>query len=270
MDGPEVTVILPTRNGVERLPSVIRSVLSQSYGDFECLIVEDGSTDGTGEYSDELSRRDTRVRVIHTGGPVGLQRALNLGLGEAQGDLVARIDDDDVWVNRDKLRLQVDSFRGDRGLQLLGTASQMVDPMNQRTYLHRLVEGDSEVRGVMLSWNPFVHSSVMFRRDSALRLGGYDEELRHSEDHDLWMKLGSIGKMGNLPELCVRYRLSQTVTAFDERMRECYEEILLIRRHGSRYPCRGRAAVSATLRFLLHLLPVSHRMRAVLRSYRGR
>lgn len=270
MGGPEVTVVLPTHNGAARLPESIQSVLSQSCRDLECLIVEDGSTDQTAEYTEELAERDGRVRVIHTGGPVGLQKALNLGLRQARGELVARIDDDDVWVNPEKLRLQVDAFRENRDLQVLGTGSQMMDPINRRTYVRRLIEGDAEVRNVILSWNPFVHSSVVFRRESALRFGGYDEEMRHCEDHDLWMKLGSLGMLQNRPEVCVRYRLSETVTAFHQRMRECYEEILLIRRHGSRYPGRGRALISAMLRFLLHLLPVSHGIRSALRGYRGR
>jgi len=95
-DGPVVTVVLPTRNGAATLGDALDSVLGQTYQRLECVVIDDGSTDSTEERLAATVAADPRVRVIRHDTSLGLQRALNRGLREARGPLIARIDDDDV------------------------------------------------------------------------------------------------------------------------------------------------------------------------------
>ncbi len=125
-DGPVVTVVLPTRNGAGTLGEALESVLGQTYSRFECIVIDDGSTDSTPERLAGVMAADPRVRVIRHDRPLGLQRALNRGLQEARGPLVARIDDDDVWTRREKLSDQVRAFGADPALQLVGTGAWMI------------------------------------------------------------------------------------------------------------------------------------------------
>jgi len=269
-DGPLVTVVLPTRNGAGTLGEALSSVLDQTYTRLECLVIDDGSIDSTPEQLAGIAAADGRVRVIRHPRPLGLQRALNRGLSEATGALIARIDDDDVWVRREKVADQVRAFVQEPALQVMGTGAWMIDPGRPGGYARRLLCADEAIREVMLAWNPFVHSSVMFRREAALATGGYDEQLHHSEDHDLWLKLGRTGKLANLAEVSVRYRLSTSVSAPARRWRASREALLLVRRHGQFYPGRARALLTAVGRFALHALPVSHSQRSAWRRDRGR
>jgi glycosyltransferase involved in cell wall biosynthesis len=234
------------------------------------VVVDDGSTDSTPERLAAVVAADPRVRVIRHETPLGLQRALNRGLSEARGSLVARIDDDDLWTRREKIAEQVRAFAGEPALQVIGTGAWMIDPGRPAGYERRLLRTDREIRHVLLAWNPFVHSSVMFRRESAAASGGYDERLRHSEDHDLWLKLGRLGRLANLPGVCVRYRLSESVATLGRRWRASLEAFILLGRHGRFYPGRTRAVLTAVGRFGLHALPVSHSRRNAWRRDRGR
>ncbi len=269
-DGPLVTVVLPTRNGAATLGDALGSVLGQTYTRLECLVIDDGSSDRTPERLADAAETDERVRVICHGQSLGLQRSLNRGLNDARGALVARIDDDDVWTCREKVADQVRAFREDPTLQVMGTGAWMIDPGRPDGYERRLLCTDAAIRGVILAWNPFVHSSVLFRRDAALAAGGYDERLRHSEDHDLWLKLGRMGRLANLERVCVRYRLSESVSTRARRWRASREALRLVQRHGRFYPGSIRALLTAVGRFGLHALPVSHSRRNAWRRDRGR
>ncbi len=269
-DPPVVTVVLPTRNGSGTLGDALDSVLGQTYSRLECVVIDDGSTDSTGDRLAAIAAADPRVRTIRHDRSLGLQPALNRGLREARGSLVARIDDDDVWTRREKVAEQVRAFDEDPTLMVMGTGAWMIDPARPGGYERRSPCGDAAIRRVMLAWNPFVHSSVMFRRDAALAAGGYDEHLHHSEDHDLWLKLGRMGTLANLEDVCVRYRLSASVSTRARRWRASREALLLVGRHGRFYPGTLRALLTAVGRFGLHALPVSHSQRNAWRRDRGR
>ena len=248
----------------------MESVLSQTYGDLELIVVDDGSTDGTAVLLDSLARSDRRLKVIRLAASVGLQRALNTALANAHGNLVARIDDDDLWIDREKLTLQVAAMERRESLQLVGTGCEMFDLATGARFVRVQPTTDSAIRKTLLSWNPFVHSSVVFRRDIAQSCGGYDESYRHGEDYDLWLRLGLRGELANLPQICVRHCISSSVSSWARRRRAWWEQLLLIRRYRNSYPGVGRALVGSVARLGLHLLPFGHEGRTRLRAKRRR
>lgn len=267
---PKVSVLLPTRNGESRLAAAIESVLGQTYRNFEVVVVNDGSTDRTLTLLDKLASGEPRLAVVNLGESVGLQKALNTALANARGNLVARIDDDDLWIDREKLALQVAVMERDEHVQLVGTGCEIVEvPTGMRT-VRRQPTSDWDIRRTLLAWNPFVHSSVVFRRDVAIASGGYDEALRHNEDYDLWLRLGLRGLLLNLPQVCVRYCISTSVSSWSRRRRAWWEQLLLIRRYHEFYPGVGRALATSVGRLGLHVLPIGQNGRTWLRQARRR
>lgn len=267
---PIVSVIVPTRNRASLLAPALASILRQSLRSLECLVVNDGSTDDTRLVLDTLARQDQRVVPLHLEVHTGLQRALNTGLQRARGAFIARLDDDDAWTDEGKLEAQVARFLASPSLQLLGTGARIVDPSGRHAYIRQAPDDDAALRRALATWNPFVHSSVMFRREMALAAGGYDERLHHSEDYGLWLELGRRGHLGMLPTVAVEYRLADTPASLPTRLRSCAETLYLAARFGGQYGRRSRALAHGVARTLFHLLPLPHAARLVVRRLQRR
>lgn len=206
---PKVSVILPVYNGEARIENALRSVLAQRFDDFEILVIDDGSTDRTAEIVKFWSEKDSRVIYSKNEQNLGIQKSLNKGLHLARGEYIARIDDDDEWAFDDKLSKQVAFLDHHPDYVLLGTGTIVVDENGKEIFRFLTTEKDEDIRKEILGKNCFTHASVMFRKSVALSLGGYDEsfETRHAEDYDLWLKLGKLGKLANLPIYGVRWML---------------------------------------------------------------
>jgi glycosyltransferase involved in cell wall biosynthesis len=213
---PAVSVILPTYNGAAYIAAAIASVQVQSYTNWELIIIDDGSTDGTDALIQPLIRADNRIQYIKNEQNLGIQKALNQGIALAKGEYIARIDDDDRWIDAAKLENQVARFESEQDLVLLGTGAILIDDTEHQIGKYTLVESDGAIRNRILSKNCFVHSSVMFRAEAARTVGGYSGEVyaRHVEDHELWLRLGTIGRLANIARPAVALMIrSATLTA---------------------------------------------------------
>lgn len=201
---PEVSVIMSVYNGMDYLPQSVNSVLAQSFKNFEFLIVNDGSTDGTADFLDSLE--DERIRVFHIENK-GVAGAKNHALKNARGTWAAIIDHDDLW-HPDKLKKQLDYLRQNPDTTLLGTFAEIIDKEGQHLYIKRKLTSNAELSKAMEIGNQFTHSTVMFPIKTALEIGGYYEKPRaYIVDYMLLYHLGKRGKMANLPEPLVKYRI---------------------------------------------------------------
>ena len=194
-------------NAERFLKEAIVGILTQTFRDFELLIIDGGSTDGTAGIVRRFS--DGRIRYIEPGQRLNLPASLNLGLEIASGDLVARHDHDDVSDPR-RLERQVTYLAEHLDVALLGSRAWLIDERGERIgRLDRCLE-DLSIRWYHLLDNPFVHSSVMFRRCVVWdELGGYDATLPSSEDYELWSRVLRHHPTANLPDRLVSYRLSR-------------------------------------------------------------
>jgi glycosyltransferase involved in cell wall biosynthesis len=204
LKGAGITVLLPVFNGGPYLRPAMESVLAQTFSDFELLVVDDGSTDGSLEVARTF--RDPRVRVVENGRNLGLTASLNRGLREARAPLVARQDADDLSAP-DRLARQAEAMSRRPELALLGTQADVIDAGGRpRGSLARSCEHDS-IRWELLFDNAFVHSSVMLRRAAVFdEAGGYDEGLRYCQDFALWSRLVRTHAVANLDRVLVRCR----------------------------------------------------------------
>ena len=203
MSSPKVSVILPAFNAAAHLGKAIDSILSQSFNDFELIIINDGSTDNTLEVLAKYG--DPRIKVI-TQENLGLPKALNQGLAIARGSYIARQDADDISLPT-RLEKQVQFLDQNPEYGLIGTWSQIMTPagLTDRQHLHPTSNGQIQVQ--LLMNNQFVHSSVMFRASCLKTTGQYSEDPEHfpPEDYDLWLKIAKHFMVANLPEVLLQY-----------------------------------------------------------------
>ncbi len=200
------TVLMPVFNGARYLPRAVDSILEQTCRDFEFLIIDDGSTDRSVRLLDDYARRDARIRLIRRENR-GLVASLNEGLALARGEIILRMDADDISLP-ERLRLQLDYLARAPEVVCLGGAFALIDVRGR--YLTTLRPGltDAELQALALAGHtPFCHPSAAIRRAASARVGGYRQEAYPAEDLDLWLRLGEIGQLANLPELIVAYRI---------------------------------------------------------------
>jgi glycosyltransferase involved in cell wall biosynthesis len=208
MGGGMVTVLMPVRDTPPgMLRQAMESIRGQTLRDIEFLIVDDGSRNpATLQELDRQAAADSRIQV-HTGGGLGLTRALNRGLALATREFVARQDADD-WSDPQRLELQVEFLRAHPGLGLCGTNAWTHRHDGRRLWPTRLPEAPGEVRDAFWRQNPLVHGAAMFRSTAARALGGYREEFRCAQDYDFFWRLADASGAANLPQALYHYRYS--------------------------------------------------------------
>lgn len=203
---PPVTVLMPVYNGADYLAESIDTILGQTLADFEFLIINDGSKDGSQAILDEYAARDARIRVVQQEN-MGLAATLNKGLAMARSELVARQDQDDLSA-ADRLEKQVAWMRAHPECVLLGTRARIMADRTPTDRTHDHPSANAVLKLDLLFNNPFVHSSVMLRRQLVLDLGGYctDRSRQPPEDYELWARIARSARVANLPEYLLVYR----------------------------------------------------------------
>jgi glycosyltransferase involved in cell wall biosynthesis len=203
---PTVSVLMPVYNAARYLAEAVESVLTQTFRDFEFVIVDDGSTDRSPQMLDEYARRDPRIKIIRRAN-TGIVGALNDAIAGSTAELIARMDADDV-SHPERLEKQVAYMRDHDECVALGSRVTGIDPYGCALFEseHKLAheEIDAELlKGV--GW-ALVHPVSMLRRESLQRVGLYRREWQWVDDLDLFLRLAETGKLANLPDPLLRYR----------------------------------------------------------------
>ena len=235
LNAPRVTVLMAVFNGERYVREAIESILGQTFGDFELLIVNDGSTDGTPAILD--SYQDPRVRVIHNEHNLGLSRSLNKGFAHARGRYIARMDADDI-SERDRLEQQVAFLMRHPEVVVVGSWYRIVDHDGRQVGQRWVPCTDVEIRWTLEFCSPFAHSAVMIPRHVlAGEVGPYDESLVYAMDYDLWTRLAVRGRLANLDRFLVRWRLApgSLTSRFGDRT-ERFDRVLVAIRERLEWP----------------------------------
>lgn len=201
-----ITVQMPVFNGARHLSEAIRSILVQSHINFEFLIVDDGSTDDSLEILKKFEASDKRICLIsrENRGLGATQRELSIA---AQGRYVAQLDQDDV-AHPDRLARQVEYLIGHPEVVCVGSAYQIIDSHGRLLTTRSPPTEDAEIQLLNLQGHcAILHPSAMMRKTALDAVGGYDSEFNTAVDIDLWLRLGEFGKVANIPEVLVKYRL---------------------------------------------------------------
>lgn len=200
---PFISVLLPVYNCADYVKEAIESILAQTYPHFELIIINDGSKD----HSERIiqSIQDPRIQYISQNNQ-GLATTLNNGIAISKGTLIARQDADDI-SKPTRFEEQVRFLNAHPEIVLLGTHATIIAENGElvnRFHLHPTKS--AELKTDLLFDNPFVHSSVMFRKEILKKSGEYVPGYHIFEDHNLWSSIANVGEIANLPELLVEYR----------------------------------------------------------------
>jgi len=199
---PILSVVLAVYNGERYLGSALKSILDQTFKDFECIVIDDGSTDCTPEILKEFT--DSRLKIISQENK-GLTKSLNYGISISRGIFIARMDADDI-ADLNRFKIQLDFLQQSPEVAVCGTLARLIDtqgadigeycvPINYRT-----------IRRHLLFHNPFIHPSVIFRKNIFYEVGGYDETYRYAQDYELWSRIVPAYKTINIDQYLLKYR----------------------------------------------------------------
>jgi len=183
-------------NEQENISRAIESILNQTFADFEFIIIDDGSTDATNQIIDSYSQEDDRIILISKKN-TGLADSLNAGIGISMGDYIARMDADDLSA-KERLYIQLTFLEDNSNIALVGTWAYLIDLYRNTKKECKPPTSDRDIRKYMQKDNPFIHSSVMFRRHVIGKVGYYNL-VKGMEDYDLWLRIAKDYKVANMP-----------------------------------------------------------------------
>ena len=203
-DMPLVSVLLPVYNGVAYIEDAVRSILDQSYGNIELIIINDGSSDDSAKVLDQLT--DRRIRTYHQAN-VGLAATLNRAIGLARGKYVARQDQDDLSLPQ-RFQRQVEFLESHGAYGMVGTWAEIRSANPAVPKVHSHPSESLDLKFDLLFDNPFVHSSMMIRKSIFQRVGLYtiEKSRQPPEDYELWSRVAREFEVANIPEVLHIYR----------------------------------------------------------------
>ncbi|MFQ6034255.1 MAG: glycosyltransferase [Sedimentisphaerales bacterium] len=194
---PKVSVLICVYNGEKFIGQALESIYSQTYQDFELIIVDDASTDNTPDIL--VNIRDSRTFIYRNSQNKGLTKSLNIGLKLCRGQYIARMDADDISAPQ-RFEKQVEFLDENPNCLAVGCWCNWIDSEGK---IYGSWEPPTSYEGIkkkLLVNNSLAHGSVMLRRASLLEIGGYNEKYRYAQDYDLWLRLSEVGQIQNIPE----------------------------------------------------------------------
>ena len=201
-DSPRVTILMTVYNDEHHVGAAVRSILGQTYGDFEFLVIDDGSTDGSRSVVESFD--DPRIRIVSRENR-GLTASLNEGLQLARGVYVARQDADDESLPT-RLEREVALLDADPRIGLVGTNYTIVDEQGREQVTTSVFTHPDDLAVAEIVSNQYGHGSVMFRKRVIDEVGGYDPSVGHVEDYDLFVRIGRVARLANIAEPLYRWR----------------------------------------------------------------
>ena len=204
-----VSVVMSAYNAEKFIADSIRSILDQTYGNWEFIIINDCSSDNTLQIIEQFSDNDHRIKLIHNKENLGLTKSLNIGLTQAKGEFIARLDADDT---SEPLRLekQVNFLNTHLDTVLVGSGGYLINSLGDKVSRINVITRESVIRRFMMRLNLSIHSSIMVRRSIIEDIGWYREKFRYAQDYDLILRLNDEYVLSNVPDPLVGWRFSST------------------------------------------------------------
>lgn len=218
---------MPFYNSRLYLEEAVRSILSQTFTDFELILIDDGSTDGSADIVTSI--HDKRIKLVKNPKNMGLIATLNKGLDLAIGKYIARMDADDIALP-ERLKIQLEFLENNPQVIVCGTQIRYFGTVNSNS---KLYEKDEEIKSSLIFGSCFAHPTVMMRTE-VLRKNNlyYENNHLHLEDYDLWLRMRNYGEYANINTVLLNYRIGeQNITQInkdsrEKRMKSIYADVL--------------------------------------------
>jgi glycosyltransferase involved in cell wall biosynthesis len=203
---PLVSVILAVYNCEKYLGEAIASIQSQTYQNWELLIIDDASTDSSADIAAAYAQADPRIQFLRQPQNAGPMVCFNRGIDRAAGKYIARLDADDLMLPA-RLAKQVDYLEAHPDVGLLGTAFEMIDDQGDRIATCAVSTGTENLKTLLKTKNPILHPSIMMSADRLRAIGAYSEAYPYAEDYALCLDFAEVSKIENIDEVLTRYRI---------------------------------------------------------------
>lgn len=202
-----ITVLMSVYNDLPYLKDAIESILNQTFSNFEFLIFDDGSTDGSQEILQQYASKDSRIKLIINETNCGLGFNLAQGIEIAQSPWIARMDADDLALPN-RLELQLNYVQAHPDISILGGCAVDIDRNGQFIGERKIPTTHPQIRKLIWT-NPLIHGTVLLNKASILKVGSYSRKLAKRQDYDLWFRCAKAGlKFANLPQPLIKYRFT--------------------------------------------------------------
>lgn len=223
---PRVSIVMAVNRMDDYLEPAIDSILNQTFKDLEFVVIVDSSCPGLAERVLELGRGDGRIRILTASIGGGLAFSLNMGIANARGEYVARMDGDDV-SRPGRIQLQVEYLDQNPDVDVVGCRVQFIDQDSRiipRPY--RYFQTNKQIRNVLPYRNPLPHPALMFRKNTLIAVQGYKYG-HFSEDHEMFIRMARNPdvKFFNLDQVLFEYRRHASQLTHSTRMKQHYAEI---------------------------------------------
>jgi glycosyltransferase involved in cell wall biosynthesis len=223
----KISVLLPVYNAGPPLKRAVESILRQDFPDFELIVIDDASTDGSADIIHRYARMDSRIHPIFHSVNAGLPQTLNEGLRTAQCELVARMDQDDEALPH-RLGIQYRFMVSRPSIAVAGSFFYYMGHDPKRDRLVKYPVSPDEVAETIGSYNCLNHPTVIMRRREILDLGGYRVDFKNAEDYDLWLRVVKHHEIANIPVALLRYRFSVSGMTLSRKWEQLYYVFLAI------------------------------------------
>lgn len=237
-----ITVLIPISGNPIHLKETLESVEQQSYQNIEVLIVLNNCEAWVKEFVEGQKERNPSLRIIETS-KVGISNALNLGIFASKGELICRIDSDDL-MRADRIQKQKEFLERNPNVVCVGTQVTKINVSGIRIGRSNFPGSNKQITSTLLFRNCIAHPSVMYRRSSILEVNGYRPDFDGVEDYDLWLRLSMIGQLRNMQKSLTSYRVWENQVTMKKRhlifenakrVRESFENSPVSHKHETRF-----------------------------------
>jgi glycosyltransferase involved in cell wall biosynthesis len=213
MSKPKISIIMAVYNSEKFLSKAIESILNQTFKDFEFIIIDDASKDNSLNIIKEYAKKDERIKTIFNKINIGLTKSLNLGIKQAKGKYIARMDDDDISLPK-RLEIQYNYLQKHSNIELLGSGILMIDSKGNELIKVFGISNQSKLYSRLQKKNCINHPVIMFKNNG----NRYRDKFVYSQDYDLYLRfLTEKKKIASLSEPLLKYRINPDAISFSKR-----------------------------------------------------
>ncbi|HSX24452.1 MAG TPA: glycosyltransferase family A protein [Candidatus Andersenbacteria bacterium] len=232
----KITVVMSTRNDGQYLETALKSLLSQTFKDWELLIINDASTDNTEEIIHRLFGQDSRLFYVKNFKNLGVTINIKRLIRKANTEFIARLDGDDYWIDRRKLSQQYKIITQDETIGMIGTWAKVVDLHGKELYKVRYSLTDKSIRKRMLYENPFITSSTLFRKPKNSEVAQIKPLNKYADDYNLVLQVGITKKLMNIPIYATAYRINPAGVSQTKAHQQIQDTMRIIEQYKPYYP----------------------------------
>ncbi|MCK5218360.1 glycosyltransferase [bacterium] len=230
---PKVSVVLPVYNAELYLKDSITSILNQTFRDFELLLIDDASQDGSFQIMEYFAKQDSRIVLVKNDTNLGLTQTLNKMIKMAKAKYIARMDNDDISLP-DRLEKQYTFMEEHPEVGVSGGTMEIIDAHGKALGKREYWESDENIRKNIFKYSPFSHPLIIMRKTVLNKAGLYDKVFCPSDDYEIYFRIGMYSQLRNIPDVLLKYRISQTSITAD-MFKQMFAQTLKVRK---KYACK--------------------------------